>query len=165
MMRKLLLADLLCGAGGSSTGGTRSFDPLGVAWAAGIIEGEGCILSALRSQPASQSQGKYIAIRVRVVMTDRDVVERLRDIFGIGRVFPYRNTQGLGTKQLFRWDASSRKDVTAVCDAIYPWMGVRRRAQINRLRALLEAYPPVSGSERARRTWLTRHANAAGATA
>lgn len=151
--RKILVADLLCGAGGSSTGCARALD---IAWAAGIIEGEGSIQSARRKQKASQ--GHYIAIRVRVVMSDRDILERLQRIFNIGRVSAYRNTQGLGKKQLYRWEAASRRDVAAVCDAIYQWMGDRRRCQIDALRQMLTDHPPVSGSERSRRTWVTRRA-------
>lgn len=156
----MLVADLLCGAGGSSTGRGRALDPLAIAWAAGIIEGEGSIQAAVR-KTRRDAHGENIAIRVRVVMTDLDTVTKLRDVFGIGRVLPYRNTKGLGTKQLHRWDASARGDITLVCDAIYPWMGERRRAQIDRLRDLLASHPPVSGPERSRRTWVTRHANAA----
>lgn len=150
-MKKILVADL---------------DRVSVAWAAGVIEGEGYIQAARRKdRSAHEPNDGYVLIKVRVVMSDCDVLEKLRDVFGVGRVTPYRNTQGLGKKQLYRWDAASRVAVTLVCDAIYPWMGERRRAQIDRLRALLAAYPPVSGSERARRTWLTRHTNAARAAA
>jgi hypothetical protein len=131
--------------------------PEQIAWAAGIIEGEGCVQAAIRSQSASQ--GRYLVHRVRVVMSDRDVVERLANVFGIGRVMPYSPTTGLGKKPLYRWEAARRADVVTVCDAIYPWMGERRRAQIDKLRQLLLDNPPVSGSERARRTWATRHAN------
>jgi hypothetical protein len=135
---------------------TRVLDPLQVAWAAGLIEGEGCIQASVRSQTASQ--GRYLHHRVRVVMADRDVVERLVAVFGIGKASPYFPKTGLGTKPLFRWDASRRADVIMVCDAIYPWMGDRRRAAIDNLRRLLIENPPVSGSERCRRTWLTRRA-------
>lgn len=162
MTRKFLVADLLCGAGGSSTG--CGLDPQLVAWAAGVIEGEGSIQSALRSYRSAHCD-EYVAIRVRVVMTDEDILARIQNVFGVGRVLAYRNTRGLGKKQLYRWDASSRADVVRVCDAIYPWMGMRRRAQIDQLRALLASHPPVSASERSRRTWVTRRLQSQRATA
>ena len=151
--KKMLVADLLCGAGGSSTGCQRA------AWAAGIIEGEGTIQSYIRKRKGAKGDA-LIAVRVRVVMSDLDIIERLRNVFNVGRVLPYRSTQGLGSKQLFRWDASSRSDVTKVCDAIYPWMGKRRQAQIDKLRKLIQENPPISNEERVRRAWVSRRANA-----
>lgn len=159
-MRKLLVADLLCGAGGSSTGAERALDPSVTAWGAGVIEGEGSIQAYIRKRPDANG-APLIAVRVRVVMSDLDVVAKLRTSFGVGEVLAYRNTQGLGKKQLYRWDASSRDDVSLVCDAIYPWMGLRRRSQIDRLRELMAAHPPISVDERVRRTWIARRANAA----
>jgi hypothetical protein len=131
-------------------------DPISVAWAAGIIEGEGHIQARYRSGPSTY--GKNIAIKVRVVMTDRDVVEKLCQVFGVGKVSPYFPTTGLGKKPLYRWDAASRDAVVLVCDAIYPWMGTRRRRQIDQLRQLLAEYPPVTGKERLRRSWASRRA-------
>ncbi|MGY3482276.1 hypothetical protein ACVW1C_000159 [Bradyrhizobium sp. USDA 4011] len=137
----------------------KAIDPIMLAWAAGIIEGEGSIYSNVRTQ--LPTRGRNMHHRVRVVMSDRDVVTRLRDVFDIGRVVPYSNTQGLGKKQLYRWEAARRADVVAVCDEIYPFMGERRRAQIDRLRALLLANPAVPAAERVRRTWISRQATAA----
>ena len=125
-----------------------------VAWAAGIIEGEGSIGAAIRAKRISQK--KYIAIRVRVAMSDRDVVARLGDALGVGHVLPFKNSHGLGKKDLFLWEVSSRADVTLVCDAIYPWMGERRRSQIASLRELLASHPPVSPSQRTRNGLRTR---------
>lgn len=153
MARKMLVADLLCGAGGSSTGAKRALD---VAWAAGVIEGEGCVYAQVRTTKYGTNAASY----VRVVMSDADIVERLRTIFG-GKFLPYKPTNGLGSKPLFRWEVSTRNEFLAVCEAIYPWMGERRRAQIDKARAALVAHPLISASERVRRTWLARRTNQA----
>lgn len=139
---------------------SRDLIPVQVAWAAGVIEGEGSIYAAVRNK-RGHKDGKLIVLRIRVVMSDRDVVARLAAVFGVGKVHPYRNLKGLGTKPLFRWEVSARADVRMVADAIYLWMGERRRARLDELRALDAAYPLVSGQERARRTWATRHENRA----
>lgn len=129
-----------------------------IAWAAGIIEGEGSIQAAVRARRGSNGE-PLLYVRVRVVMTDRDILERLFSIFGGRPVVAYANTQGLGTKQLYRWEMSTRSGTLTVCDQIYGWMGERRRGQIDRLRALAAANPPVSTEERMRRTWASRRAN------
>lgn len=135
-----------------------------IAWAAGLIEGEGSIYSSVRAVRAKYDPSRrYIVVRVRVVMTDRDVVEKVCAIVGAGKVSPYVNTQGLGKKPLYRWEVSRRQTVEALCSAIYPWMGHRRRAQIDRVRELLQKYPETSGAERSKHTWITRRANAAAA--
>lgn len=134
--------------------------PEQIAWAAGLIEGEGSIQSAVRSRRGSNGE-PLLYVRIRVVMTDRDVLERLASIFGGTAVVEYRNLQGLGTKQLYRWEIGTRAAVTEVCDLIYPWMGSRRREQIDRLRSLVATNPPISAEERNRRTWASRRANMA----
>jgi hypothetical protein len=128
-----------------------------VGWAAGLIEGEGCFY-AVAGPPRTHC-------RIRVVMTDRDVLEKLSAAFNVGCVEPYHLTQGLGKKQLYRWDATRRADVLAICDSIYPFMGSRRRAQIDRLREVNRENPLISNAEKVRRTWVTRRANAARAAA
>lgn len=135
----------------------------GISWAAGLIEGEGSFHASVRA-PRNHG-GNTIGYRVRVVMTDRDVVEKLCEVLGVGKVTEYRNTQGLGKKQLYRWETSRRDQVIEICRALYPFMGSRRKSQIDRLLDLLATHPPVTNAERSRRTWLTRHANAVRAAA
>jgi len=133
----------------------KEFDPVLVAWAAGLIEGEGCFLVRARRRSKFDGTTQVYGL-VRVVMTDRDVLERLYDLFGGVTVREYRNTQGLGKKQLYRWQISKRADVLSVCDLLYPLMGERRRLQIDVLRSGLAQYVPVNSSERVRRTWISR---------
>lgn len=135
-------------------------DVVRLAWAAGLIEGEGCIL-ALPGRKSAYDGGQLYVFTLKVVMSDGDVLERLRDAFAIGEVTPYRNTQGLGRKQLHRWEIRRRDAVEAICRAIYPFMGQRRRAQIDYVLDILANNPPVVAAERARRTWIGRDKKAA----
>lgn len=135
-------------------------DMVQIAWAAGLIEGEGSIQTG-EGRYSSHTGRRIVAVRIRVVMSDPDVVERLRDIFGVGNILPYRNTQGLGKKPLFRWDTSRHDEVKSICQAIYPFMGERRRGQIDRLLAAVAANPPSTHSERVRRRWATIKARVA----
>lgn len=92
---------------------------------AGLLEGEGSFLAGAPSAPNK--------IRVTVQMTDRDVVEKVAVMFGdkaVLRAVP-RNS---------RWKTTYRTTVTGRAAAdlmrrLYPHMGVRRRAQIDRVLA------------------------------
>lgn len=130
-----------------------------IAWAAGVIEGEGCI-QATKGRLSSHDGRRLICFSLRVVMTDLDVIERLHETFGVGSVFPYKNLHGLGTKQLYCWDVRRATDVKAVCVAIHSFMGQRRKAQIDAVLQALEAFPPVDNAERVRRSWITRKTKA-----
>jgi hypothetical protein len=133
------------------------YDPLHIAWAAGVIEGEGSFSVRFRRKSTVDDR-QYYGFRVRVVMTDLDVVERVRDVFRCGHMDSYANTGGLGTKRLYRWDVSRAEDVRAVCTVIYPFMGKRRKAQIDHVLRMLVDYPPTTTAERVRRMWLVRKA-------
>lgn len=130
-------------------------DPIRIAWAAGVIEGEGCIQATTNTKSTHDGRQLY-SFCLRVVMTDRDILERLAEIFGVNAVHLYANTQGLGTKQLYRWEVRRVEHVKAICLVIYPHMGERRRGQIDHVLRTIEENPPVTGAERARRTWVTR---------
>lgn len=136
-------------------------NPVLIAWAAGLIEGEGCI-QATPSYKSSYDGRQLYSYCLRVVMADRDVLERLASAIGSAAVHPYRNTQGLGKKQLYRWEVRQAERVKEVCEAIHPLMGERRQAQIDHVLQTISENPPVDNAERVRRTWATRRARAVG---
>lgn len=87
--------------------------PAQTAWLAGIYEGEGsCAITSGR------------AIRVEIVMTDKDVIERIHTLTGLGAVhsLPCRNEK---YKDAFRWSIGS-VDAVEFLTAILPWLGKRR---------------------------------------
>lgn len=96
-----------------------------LAWCAGIFEGEGYIgiKSRTRKNGALSKSPEMV-----VGMTDKDVVDRLGYLMGLGRItgpFPsvYR------TKPIWKWQVSRLEDAQAVIAAFYPWLGHRRRAR------------------------------------
>src|SRR5712691_5575847 len=56
-----------------------------VAWVAGILEGEGCWTQRRATKPRW-----WVAVR----MTDKDIIERLAEVTGIGRVTPAPSRRG-----------------------------------------------------------------------
>lgn len=100
----------------------KYWDPMDIAWIAGIIEGEGCIyINKVRL-------GKGSLIRVSVRMTDYDTIQSLYDKTGIGRITG--PTQHGRKKPTWDWKVNRLKDVVRLLLAIYPLMHERRRAKI-----------------------------------
>lgn len=84
-----------------------------VAWLAGIYEGEGsCAITSGR------------AIRVEIVMTDRDIVERIYTLTGCGSVRSL-SRRSENHKDAFRWSIGSVEAVTFL-NLVLPWLGSRR---------------------------------------
>src|SRR5262245_35104342 len=88
--------------------------PLSMQYIAGLFDGEGCIgFSRVRTT---------IFIRTLVVNTNRDILERLRDIFG-GDIAPlaYRKD---GWKPSYQWRLSWSRAIRFL-DAISPWLVIK----------------------------------------
>jgi hypothetical protein len=103
-------------------------------WVAGLLEGEGCFL--LHRDRQSWGGHKYVYYRPRVIcaMTDRDVIERLQRVTGMGRIAIGRATAP-GHKPYWRWTVSRDGDAIRLMKALYPHMGERRRAKIDEILA------------------------------
>lgn len=133
----------------------REYDPIKLAWAAGLIEGEGafCLTTSGRQmQDGKRSIGTY----VRVVMIDEDTIQRVRDVFGVGQLGMYHHSHRLGKLPLYYWHVANRKDVANVINAVYPFLSRRRRTQAARVTDAIRNNPPISSAEKARRSWVTK---------
>jgi hypothetical protein len=94
---------------------TVTNDPLVIAWAAGIVEGEGHI---------STYDNK---VRVVVEMTDLDILERLQNNFGGSLVQQKRRKEAW--KISWRWSLTSSAKAKEFLILIYPLLGNRRQAK------------------------------------
>lgn len=110
--------------------------PLDLGWLAGVIEGEGSI--SLRS---GARNSRWVV--VRVAMTDRDVIERLRAVTGFGKITTVSPRNPAHLDQ-YQWAVGSRAECQALLTAIRPQMGVRRSAKIADALTYLAAYPTPS---------------------
>lgn len=96
-----------------------------VAWAAGLIEGEGCFTIHSKKHP-------YLLVD----MCDKDVIDKLHKIFPCGTVRgPYHNKNKPNHKPRWRFDAFGPKCRNIVLE-VYPYMCARRRARIDELMEL-----------------------------
>ena len=90
-----------------------------IAWAAGVLEGEGSF---------SLCGGN--SIRVMCTMTDIDILERLQKIFG-GKIASIRKREE-HWKDAWAWTIFADDALTCM-RSILPYMGVRRSEKINML--------------------------------
>lgn len=106
--------------------------PSSIAWAAGILEGEGCF-----SYHKKANRPNTYLCSIHCEMTDEDVLESLHNIFGVGKF--YKINQRIGNrKQSWRWVVYRQEDVFNILIKILPYMHSRRRQKIETLFGFLE---------------------------
>ena len=98
------------------------------AWLAGIIEGEGCL------EIMNNSTNKNV-LRIRVGMTDLDVVEKVALLMN---TTVKTNQITKGGKQFYTTSISRPEKVREVLTNIKPYMGKRRLAKITDMFNTLE---------------------------
>lgn len=102
-----------------------------IAWAAGLFEGEGCF--RITTDP-----DKCRVALMMLSMTDRDTVQRFRDIVDSGRVLGPTD-RGPGRKPIYRVDIAQRADVQRIITSFLPWLGARRSEKARELLAHTQA--------------------------
>jgi hypothetical protein len=107
------------------------YKQIDLAWAAGLIEGEGyfgVIPQYLHNGERSKTADQII-LTVGMHIRDREILERLQTIFG-GKIYgPY------GTKthsKMLAWKIGDGYQVCHIGAWLYDWLGQRRIKQINR---------------------------------
>jgi hypothetical protein len=85
-------------------------------WAAGVIEGEGCF--------THHRNGDLV---ISVVMTDNDVIKRLRGTFGFGSMTQRSLPSG---KIAFSWRSTNQAQTGGLMMTLLPLMSARRQVKI-----------------------------------
>jgi hypothetical protein len=93
-----------------------------VAWAAGFVDGEGCV-SVCKSSRKGQPLPYYRADLV-VSNTVREPLDRLASLFG-GRVVVTREAVG-NRKRTFGWKTTGTAHTAEVLRELLPWLTVKR---------------------------------------
>jgi hypothetical protein len=107
-------------------------------WVVGILEGEGCFFITRRTKG---SYGPYLYTRVTVCMTDRDVLEQLQRVTGIGKLERIRERKDPKHKPISQWIVCRSQEAIELMVAVYPHMGARRQAKIREVLAQVEKRP------------------------
>ena len=104
-----------------------------IAWATGLIEGEGCFYT-FRCR-----QGPYLYLypRMQVNMTDEDPLQRLRAILGGALNGPYVKTtpSRANRKVQWHWSVNNPAEFDRIADLIRPWLCARRRGKLAEVQA------------------------------
>lgn len=106
------------------------------AWVAGLLEGEGSFILTVSRPPRKDGQPSRRVINVVCGSTDKDIIEKLYRLTGVGRIYEDKvRTDGVvqGRKRMYRWQVSRREDLLLLLKAIRPHMGERRGAKIDEL--------------------------------
>ena len=103
-----------------------------IAWAAGIIEGEGSIVfNKIRNRPNSYR------VMVCAVMSDQDVIVKLHRILGCGSLTNVKPSK-IGTKPMYSWAVQNQKGCFDTLIKIMPHLGERRLTKAKEMFKFLE---------------------------
>jgi hypothetical protein len=102
-------------------------DLTAIAWAAGIIEGEGCFSMFQRKDRANT-----MASHISVEMTDEDIIRRLHKVLGVGTITgPHtrkrKDQSSANRKPTWIWTAHKKEDQLDTLIKIGPYLGSRRK--------------------------------------
>ena len=90
-------------------------EPVHIAWAAGLFEGEGSITN-------NRTRAK-----LNLAMTDKDVVEKFASIIGYGNVNPKKNHKKPSHwKDQWEWSVGKQSEVRRILSLLLPYLGNRR---------------------------------------
>ena len=116
-----------------------------LAWLAGLLEGEGAFI--LQHVAATEKQAARLRVKIALHMTDHDVVQRVSDTVGLGRLI-MRPRQQAHHKDTFFWQISGMAETVELMRQLRPLLGERRRAQIDRCLSEVEAMGGVRDRRR-----------------
>ena len=106
---------------------------LDIAYIAGLFDGEGSVDYARRWEKRTKGKYKVWRIRCEVAMTDKYVLEWIRDILGVGTVRPKKVQKGM--KPQWRWRCSFR-EAYEFAKLIWPHVQVK----IHKIEQLIDHY-------------------------
>jgi len=95
-------------------------------YSAGLLEGEGSFQILKNDR----------TIRIGITMNDKDVLDYIQSLWDSGHIYgPYFRdpVKYPHCNPSWRWQISRQKEVYEVCVAVYPFMGIRRKTQIQKV--------------------------------
>lgn len=89
-----------------------------IAWMAGLFDGEGCIHFV-----------GVNAVRLKVKMADKDIIEMLRDRAGCDVSICIEKRSNPKHADAWYWQVQRGEDVVRLLTEMMPWFGARRKAK------------------------------------
>jgi hypothetical protein len=113
-----------------------------LAWAAGFFDGEGTVVYSLRRTPVGTAQR---SLGIQVAQIDREPLERLVAVLGVGYVRGPYKTKNPNAKPYFVFAANGEESIQAIAAMLWPWLGSAKRVQFTEaLRAFRSFVPDVA---------------------
>lgn len=104
-----------------------------IAWAAGVLEGEGCF-TLVRNSKAKGGRSAKIVLQ----MNDLDVITNVRKVFDLkGKI--YRRPPRGNSKESWTWTVYRASDVKEILWYVLPWLGKRRKEKAKELLDWIES--------------------------
>ena len=94
------------------------------AWVAGFIEGEGCFTP----QQSTYKGKKTYAFRVSASQVEREPLERLQKMFGVGQIYEMPRDKPHSTCHV--WMITKTGEAMTAIGMIWPYLSRRRKEQI-----------------------------------
>lgn len=116
-------------------------DSLQVAWLAGLYEGEGSV--RLQRPNGRRARG---SVQLTIGMTDRDVIEHVHRITGMGAIYLYRRgkreptPKGNPRKDRYDWKVGRTDHVRALLEAMLPYLFARRRTHAQGILSVIQSH-------------------------
>jgi LAGLIDADG-like domain len=95
----------------------NTITPSQAAWLAGVFEGE----------------GTFSVDGLAISMTDRDIIERLQTLTGVGGIYATNARSRSNRKPCWRWGVYNKPHRDWVLNMMWPWLGERRRQRVSEL--------------------------------
>ena len=113
---------LAADGGGAGAGA----DQIGYAYAAGLIDGEGCIrIARSRVVPTNENRSVCYSIELQIRMTDRSPLDYLQELFGLGHIYATASSKPQW-KDTYVWMCKSGQ-VTKVLRLVRPYLIIKAR--------------------------------------
>lgn len=139
-----------------------SLTPIEVAWLAGLLEGEGTFALDARAKDRYDDSTAPPGCYMKVSMTDKDVIDKVANLFQRKSFSPNRKTKGEKKEHIV--NIADRKTLIYIFPLLYPHLGERRQKEVDKCLDVLkdwqEWYEKGGRSLAARKGALTRAANA-----
>lgn len=97
-------------------------EPVDYAWAAGIIDGEGCIRLARDHAPNGRLRHN---LRVDVGSTTPEILTRLKEIFGVGSIHPHTKPRSPRHRPAWLWRVHTAQ-AEVILRAMLPYLVAKR---------------------------------------
>lgn len=91
-----------------------------VAYVAGIIDGEGCIMIT----PHSPANSYSFACFLQITNADRRLIDKMSELTGVGHITEHKDK--CRTRPLYRWHVRKNKDLVDLLKRVYPHSAIKK---------------------------------------